>query len=162
MGKTPAERLVGEYFERVRSYVRMRVPERDCEDVVAEVFLRALARHRQVRRNDPGAWLFAVARSQVVQFYRNRVRREKEHVMHQGEPGQRTPLEELEVIEFGELLRRKMSVLSELEREAVALKFTDGLTNARIARMLSVAPNSLGVLLHRALKKLRHAMQEEA
>lgn len=162
MESTLARRLVDGYLERVRGYVRMRVPEKDCEDVVAEVFLRALARRGEMRGDDPGAWLFAIARSRVAQFYRDRVRREKEHAMMRREGEGRTPLEELEAAEFSELLRRKMRVLSELEREAVALKFTDGLTNSEIARMLSVEPGNLGVLLHRSLRKLRRAMQEEA
>jgi DNA-directed RNA polymerase specialized sigma24 family protein len=59
------ESLVGEFYGRVQGYVRMRVPERDCEDVVGEIFLRALERRDEVR-GDVLSWLFAVARSRVA------------------------------------------------------------------------------------------------
>ena len=75
---------------------------------------------------------------------------------------QSTPLEEVERKEFLSLLRRKMVVLSETERDVIALKFTEGLGNGEIAALLGVTANRLGVMLHRALGRLRAAMQEEA
>jgi DNA-directed RNA polymerase specialized sigma24 family protein len=43
----------------------------------------------------------------------------------------------------------------------IAFKFTDGLSNTEIAQVLGITPNHLGVVLHRALQKLRSAMLEE-
>jgi RNA polymerase sigma factor (sigma-70 family) len=70
------------------------------------------------------------------------------------------PLENLEQAEFRELLRRKLELLPELERDVIALKFTDGLSNAEIAKVLDITPNHLGVVLFRALQKLRGSMAE--
>jgi RNA polymerase sigma-70 factor (ECF subfamily) len=71
------------------------------------------------------------------------------------------PLEALEQDEFRRLLQSKMSLLSEIERDVIALKFSDGLNNTEIAAMLNITPNHLGVVLHRALQRLRDAMTEE-
>ena len=191
-----AERLIGEPFDSLRSlkalseveghfgcisgYVRMRVPEADCEDVVAEIFLRAVERRGEVRR-DPAAWLFALARSQVAQYYRERRRnvarpeeRRESAAFRQAQGPERgrraegaagrglSPLERLEHAEFRALLLGKLELLPELEREVIACKFTDGLSNIQIAGRLGITPNHLGVMLHRALGRLRQAMIEEA
>ena len=74
---------------------------------------------------------------------------------------EQAPLEKLEAAEFRERLHRKLELLPELERDAIAFKFTDGLSNTEIAKVLGLTPNHLGVVLHRALQKLRSAMLEE-
>lgn len=80
----------------------------------------------------------------------------------QSKPGSSiTPLEELERAEFMELLHRKMQELTEPERDVIAFKFTDGLANSDIAALVGVTPGHLGVLLHRALGKLRGLMLKE-
>jgi len=166
VSRASGEFFVREYYDRVRGYVRLRVPDSDCEDVVAEVFLRAIERKGQLRSDDPGPWLFRIARSRVAEYHRDRAAREaREKRMTREAPDRReqaTPLEELERAEFRELFRRKMVVLSESERDLIALKFTDGLTNGRIAETLGVTAGHLGVMLHRALSRLRREMMEEA
>jgi len=164
-----AQRLVEEFHDRIAGYVRMRVPAGDCDDVVAEIFLRAVERLGQMRGEALG-WLFAVARSRVAQYYRER--KAGMTAVSQSAPeaaAERTAdigglgaLERLEREEFCALLRRTvMQILSDEERDAIALKFTDGLTNIQIAGILGVTPGALGVMLHRALGRLRRAMLEE-
>jgi RNA polymerase sigma factor (sigma-70 family) len=70
-------------------------------------------------------------------------------------------LDRLERAEFRALLRRQMESLSEVERDLIALKFTDGLSNVQVAEMLGLSPNRMGVMLHRALGRLREAMRKE-
>jgi len=57
---------VEEHYDQVRCYVRMRVPARDCDDVVSDVFLRAIERGAQRRSRDAGPWLFSIAPTTTV------------------------------------------------------------------------------------------------
>lgn len=167
---TFGERLIGDYFERVRCFARLRVRAQDCEDVVSDIFLRAIERQDQLR-GDVGAWLFAIARSRIADHYRKRdlVMRTQsslstpEGVNDAPAPPRQAPvpLEKMEQAEFQERLRTKIDLLPELERDVIAFKFTDGLSNTEIAQVLGITPNHLGVVLHRALQKLRSAMLEE-
>lgn len=163
--ETFGEGLVAEFFDRIQSYVRLRVPAQDCEDVAADIFLRAIERQEQLR-GDAGAWLFAIARSRVAEHYREKDALMRTDLSTSSVDGADPPalagppLESLEQAEFREMLQRKMQVLSGLERDVIAFKFTDGLTNTEIAQVLDMAPNHLGVVLHRALQKLRRAMLE--
>ena len=43
-GALDGEQLVGEFYDRVSGYVRMRVPGKDCEDVIGDIFLKAIER----------------------------------------------------------------------------------------------------------------------
>jgi RNA polymerase sigma-70 factor (ECF subfamily) len=45
--------------------------------------------------------------------------------------------------------------LSERERDLIALKFTSGLTNRRIAAMTNLSESNVGVILYRTMQKLK-------
>jgi RNA polymerase sigma-70 factor (ECF subfamily) len=167
---TFGERLIDKYYDRIQCYVRMRVKPQDCEDVVGDIFLRAIERQADLR-GDAGAWLFSIARSQVAEHYRKRGSVMRTESTSSGssaldeQPADSkqapAPLDTLEQSEFRDRLQQKMELLPELERDVIAFKFTDGLSNIEIANELGITPNHLGVVLHRALQKLRSAMLEE-
>jgi RNA polymerase sigma-70 factor (ECF subfamily) len=66
--------LYDHYFPRVQAYVRYRVasPE-NAQDVIADVFLRAIDRLGQFQWRAAGsfaAWLFRIAHNRVIGYYR--------------------------------------------------------------------------------------------
>jgi RNA polymerase sigma-70 factor (ECF subfamily) len=155
------------YYDRIYGYVAFRVPVQDCGDVVGDIFLRAIEKRGQRRaQGDECAWLFAVARSRIAEYYR-----EKGKTMRTASAAASSarlqkndslePLKQLENQEFRERLACALQILTELERDVIALKFSEGLTNTQIAKLLDVTPNNLGVLLHRALGRLREVMLNE-
>jgi RNA polymerase sigma-70 factor, ECF subfamily len=61
-----------------------------------------------------------------------------------------------------EVVRAAMTRLDGKERDLIALKFSGGLSNAEIARVLGMSETNAGTRLHRALTKLRKACHEES
>jgi RNA polymerase sigma-70 factor (ECF subfamily) len=59
-----------------------------------------------------------------------------------------------------ELVRAAMAGLAGHERDLLSLKFSGGLSNAEIARVLGVSETNAGTRLHRALTKLRKACDD--
>jgi RNA polymerase sigma factor (sigma-70 family) len=59
-----------------------------------------------------------------------------------------------------ETVRAALSALDGRERDLLALKFSGGLSNAEIARVLGVSETAAGTRLHRTLTKLRKACDE--
>jgi RNA polymerase sigma-70 factor, ECF subfamily len=55
-----------------------------------------------------------------------------------------------------------MTTLDGKERDLIALKFSGGLSNAEIARVLGMSETNAGTRLHRALTKLRKACDEQS
>jgi RNA polymerase sigma-70 factor (ECF subfamily) len=53
-----------------------------------------------------------------------------------------------------------LAALPQREQEVVALKFASGLTNRRIAEIVGLKPGHVGVILYRAIRKLRDHLIE--
>ena len=56
-------------------------------------------------------------------------------------------------------MRAALATLEPRERELIALKFHAGLANAEIAAVLGVGVSNAGTQLHRAMTKLREAVE---
>ena len=59
-----------------------------------------------------------------------------------------------------EAVREAMAGLAGHERDLLSLKFSGGLSNAEIGRVLGVSETNAGTRLHRALTKLRKACDD--
>jgi RNA polymerase sigma-70 factor, ECF subfamily len=67
------EALYASYNAAVRTYVRRRVDSQDADDVVADVFVTAWRRLRDVPE-DPLPWLLGVARRVIANRWRGATR----------------------------------------------------------------------------------------
>jgi len=69
----------------------------------------------------------------------------------------RTHFEQAERAFDRDEVRRALAALDPRDRDLVALKFAGGLSNAELARVLSISESNVGTRLHRSLEKLRKA-----
>jgi len=148
------------YFPRVYNYVRYRVRDAETtDDLTAQVFERALVSIDSYRpERDPfAAWLFAIARNAVNDHLRaKRRRRWLSLEVLRGWAGAEPQPEEVAVrSETRAELLAAVARLSDRERDLIALKFAAGLTNRRIAALTSLSESNVGVILYRAIRKLR-------
>jgi len=132
-----------------------------AEDVTAMAFERAYRRRRTFdrHRGDERGWLFGIARNAALDELRRR-RRLAALVV---DPEDVSADEVAETDAEDTVLRRAMvrtalQSLSARERELIALKFHAGLGNAELASVLGVSESNAGTLLHRAVQKLRSAV----
>ncbi|UCC61888.1 MAG: sigma-70 family RNA polymerase sigma factor [Anaerolineae bacterium] len=151
--------LYDHYFPRVYNYIRFRVPDAAvADDLTATVFTRALDRLHTYRpdRAPFGAWLFRIAHNAVADHYRVRHRRPTVSLDAAATlPAAFTPEVEVQRREEAAVMLAALAALSQREREIVALKFSAGLTNRRIAEIVGLKPGHVGVILYRAIRKLR-------
>ena len=148
------------YFPRVYNYVRYRVGDAvAADDITALVFERVLVgidRYRPERAPFAG-WLFAIARNAVTDHLRAQRQRRwlsldvlRDQACDEPLPEQITIHAETRAEILAALAR-----LSDRERDLIALKFTAGLTNRRIAELTGLRANNVGVILYRAVRRLR-------
>jgi RNA polymerase sigma-70 factor (ECF subfamily) len=154
-----------EYFPRVYNYARYRCGDPACaDDLTAQVFERALTRLDDF---DPqiapfGAWLFAIARNLV----NNYLRAESRSVWLPIDACERRPdvaagpEERIIRAESQAALLQALARLSERERDLLSLKFAAGLTNRRIAEIVGLSETNVGVIVYRALHRLRVLLDE--
>jgi len=157
-------RLYDEYYLRVVSYIHYRCGDAHItEDLTAQTFERALDRLDQYRaeRAPFGAWLFAIARNLVNDHLQSRHRTAclpLESV--QAQPGNDpTPEERMIESELQSSLLRAFEALSERERDILSLKFGARFTNRRIAAITGLSDANIGVIVYRAVHKLRARLE---
>jgi RNA polymerase sigma-70 factor, ECF subfamily len=162
---TEAESFAALYertFPRVYAYVMSLLRDRSAaEDVTAQTFERAYRKRGsyRARRGTLEAWVFGIARNAALDELRRRGRRaglENEPV----DEAAPTAEDHAELALRRETVRAAMSALDGHERDLLSLKFSGGLSNAEIARVLGVSETNAGTRLHRAMTKLRKACDD--
>jgi RNA polymerase sigma-70 factor (ECF subfamily) len=129
-----------------------------AEDVTAQAFERAYRKRSRydARRGTPRAWLFGIARNAALDELRRRKRAANAEIpVPATETG---PDEAAELAAQREAVRAALHRLPSRDRELIALKYHADLSNAEIAAVLGVSASNAGTLLHRAMTKLREAV----
>jgi RNA polymerase sigma-70 factor, ECF subfamily len=149
-------------FVPVWRFVRARIPQHaGAEDVTSEVFTRAARAwdRYDARRGSVGAWLLGIARHAVADWWRQRGPEVvSERVESAPDPLVSSELEPeaavLAAEERGEL-RSHLAMLTQKERDAVALRFGGGLRAVEVGSVLGVSETAARMLVYRAVSKLR-------
>ncbi len=146
-------------------YVRFRVATREAaEDVTSEVFMKAL---RSIQRYDPNrasprTWLLRIARNAVTDYLRALRRRGSLHVSLDRVPDlvSDVPSQEERVLKEERIqkLLNGTQTLRKADQEILSLRYGAGLGNSEIAETLGISNNAVAVRLHRALKRLKDAV----
>jgi RNA polymerase sigma-70 factor (ECF subfamily) len=158
------EALYRRSFGRVYGYVATLLRDRAAaEEVTAQAFERAFRKRRTFRasRGTQEAWLFGIARNAAL----DELRRRKRRAALEAEPADvdtAGPGEQAEDALRREVVRAAMARLEPRERELVALKFSGGLSNEEIARVVGISASNVGTRLHRTIEKLRKECDEDA
>jgi RNA polymerase sigma-70 factor (ECF subfamily) len=160
--------LYATYLPKVYNYVSYRIGDQaEAEDLTAAIFERALTRVHMYReeRGAFSTWLFAIARNVISNHFRSR-RRQPEMGPLDNLPliAVRGASPEQTVIEAEQLRQAQvcMSRLPDRDQEVLALKFGADLSNQEVAQMMGLTATHVGVLLYRAVRKLRLALEQEA
>jgi RNA polymerase sigma-70 factor, ECF subfamily len=131
------------------------------EDLAAEVWLDVARSLDGFSGSEAGfrAWVFTMARREVIDHRRKRVRRRTsltDQIAEMPAPGQ-TEDEALAVLAGDEAVRRIVSLLPAEQAEVVLLRVVAGLSVSEVAVIVGRSPAAVSVLAHRALRRLaRH------
>lgn len=157
--------LYRRYVPAVFRYVRARVTTLDdAEDITAVTFMSALqSLDRYEERGLFAAWLFTIARRQIVAHRRSGARGATEPIddaAHRlaaadGEP-------DAAGLEARDALRAAMLRLTPDQREAITLRFYGGLRVLEVAAVLGKDESAVKMILHRGLRKLRDGLDGRA
>jgi RNA polymerase sigma-70 factor, ECF subfamily len=164
--ETSFERAYESEFPHVYGYIRYRVGKGDiADDLTSQAFLKALDR---LSTFDPakaelGAWFLGIARNVVRDHLRSRRRWRWLPLDWLWDRGSPEPSPEQRAIrsEQQQRLLGALSGLSDRERDVLGLKFAGGLTNRAIARLTGLGESHVGVIVYRAIGKLRARLGEE-
>jgi RNA polymerase sigma factor (sigma-70 family) len=151
--------LYDEYFDKVNRYLRYRVHNPwDADDLTTTVFLKALEKFDQYSRTSPFAsWIFRIAHNTFVDF----VRRNRETPMDQEELFQDEaddtwqPEQKLLTNEEILLLRERLDMLTQDQRDVLTLRYFAELKIHQVAEVLGKTESSVKMISYRALQQLK-------
>jgi RNA polymerase sigma-70 factor (ECF subfamily) len=157
--------LYDQYFPRVYNYARYRCGDaHTADDLTAAIFERAFDRLCDFcpQRGSFGAWLFSMARGIVSHHLRAECSNRWLPIddIHEIPDGNPTPEDRLILSEAQNNLLAALAYLSDRDRDLLSLKFGARLTNRRIAEVTGLSDNNVGIILYRALHKLRAVLDE--
>ncbi|MGH2462046.1 MAG: RNA polymerase sigma factor [Candidatus Limnocylindria bacterium] len=153
------DRLYRRYLDRVYSYAFYQLGDHhEAEDVTERTFLSALAAID--RFADDGstfrAWLFRIAHNAIANSHRARRRRRTQPITD----ARHHPAPEADpatLVARADQRREVRSALARIpaeRRQAILLRFVDGLSAREIGAVLDRSEGAARVLLHRALRDL--------
>lgn len=155
------------YFPQIYNYIRYRVEDAaTTDDLTAIVFEKALVGLFRYRPDKApfGAWLFSIARHTVTDHLRGKQRRvwlSLDAVAYRASDRQSPEYIAIENDTHQRLLDA-VQQLDERERDIIALKFGASMTNRRIAEVTGLSESNVGVVVYRAIRKLRGMIGEES
>jgi RNA polymerase sigma-70 factor (ECF subfamily) len=150
--------LVSRYYDACWRFAYHMLGERaDAEDVVQDSFLRAyLAIGRYDERDQFRGWLFRILTNQCRNALTSRGRRTRRFVQDEIalESAPAPPLGLATGVEDAELVRA-LSQLDPLQREALLLKYAEGLEYGEMSAMTGAGESALKMRVKRGSERLR-------
>jgi RNA polymerase sigma-70 factor (ECF subfamily) len=150
--------LYDRYSRMVHGILLARVPLSEVDDLVQDVFLRALPRLHTLRDVTRfGAWLAAITRNRANDYHR--------HAVEEVELPDELPGDGMESTAAGasgdadaRFLLAAIRGLPETYREILLLRLVEGMTGPEIAARTGLKHGSVRVNLHRGMQKLREKL----
>ncbi|MDD3704800.1 MAG: sigma-70 family RNA polymerase sigma factor [Clostridiaceae bacterium] len=156
--------LYNSYFPRVSNYVHYRVDDfHEADDLTSQIFTKLFIKleYYLPEKAPLPVWIFSIARNSVTDYYRSRNRNTYVFLEETAELSDlRFNLDDAVVSrELRQYLHRALASLSEREQEIIALKFWSGCTNRDIAKFIGISESNTGVILFRAMRRLRQILE---
>ncbi len=152
------EALFRDHYPEIVRYLAGRLGSREeAADVAAEVFVVALRRAPLLRwRGKPVlAWLYRVASNMAADHLRRRA-----HEFPAAEPVLEAPFDE-DALAVRDALARAMRTLTPDQQLAVHLRLVEGYPFAEVGRLMGRSTGACQMLLLRAGRELRAALERE-
>jgi RNA polymerase sigma-70 factor, ECF subfamily len=150
-------RLYERYARMVHGILLGRVPTGEVEDLVQDVFIRAMRQVHTLRDvNAFGGWLATVARNRANDYHRRSVDTVEfaEEAPHHAREKQQTN----EPNDDGAAILGVIRGLPEAYRETLILRLVEGMTGPEIAERTGLTAGSVRVNLHRGMQMLREKL----
>lgn len=154
--------LYQRYARVVHGILLCRVPPREVDDLVQEVFLLALRKLDSLRDLSRfGAWLSAITRNRANDYYRKANPVDRATGPDAEEPAQSLTNDHVMEQEAAMTLA-VLCTLPEAYRESLTLRLVEGMTGPEIAERMGLTHGSVRVNLHRGMQMLREKLAEKA
>ena len=154
--------LYDRYARMVHGILLCRVPPREVDDLVQEVFLLALRKLDSLRDIERfGAWLSAITRNRANDYYRKASPVDRATDREPEEQAE-TRTNDHAVEQEAAMTLAVLRTLPETYQEPLMLRLVEGMSGPEIAARLGLTHGSVRVNLHRGMQMLREKLAVKA
>lgn len=151
------------FFQRVYNLVYSKVRNAaDTDEIVNDVFYKVFMKLDQYSGTSSfTAWLFSTANHSFIDYYRSKNKKRQiitedwDEFFMEAAPKFEQPENKLLTKEESQCLLNAVGTLTEREQEIIKLKYWANCSNVEIAEILNLTPSNVGIILFRALDKLK-------
>lgn len=137
---------------RIYEFVYYRVSHKQtAEDLTSDIFFKAF---QNWRPGQADAWIFAIARNRVIDFYRSRRDLVDIESVFDLSSGEDLDLE-IEHRQRLEKIRSQLAFLSPLQRQVIIMRVWDELSYQEISEILGRSEAAVKMTFSRSLRKLK-------
>ena len=159
------ERLFSKYWDPILRYCAWRLADpADAEDAAIRVMTKAFTALPQVASGtgEFRAWLFTIARNEVINTYRLQTRHDNDRIQDEIELIDPAPTPEQHALASDERLRLRLLLmeLPQRSREVVELRLV-GFTDREIATVLGISDGAVRQAQSRAMGSLRELIRAD-
>jgi len=153
-------KIYDQYVDKIYRFIFLKVNSQEvAEDLTSETFLRVWEKFREGEGNsieNPRAFLYRIAHNLVIDYYREKGRRQVVSAEFASIIDPRQNLEEKAMLKSDiNIIRQALANLSEDYQNVIVWHYLDDLSISEIANLLDRTEGATRVLLHRALKAVR-------
>jgi RNA polymerase sigma-70 factor (ECF subfamily) len=151
------------YQNAIFRFCLLKVSNRDvAQDITQETFmrywqtLRASEDEPEKKLSNERAYLYAIARNLVIDWYRRKKDASLDSIMETGMDFEGS-ISARTITDYAstEEILKVLNTLEEGDRELILLRYIEGYGPQEIAKLLNESPNVVSVRIHRAIKKLQ-------
>ena len=156
--------LYEENFDKIYRYIVLRIGNKtEAEDMTQQVFLNALQSISSFKwRGVPfSAWLFRIARNQVVDYLRKKARQATAPLDESLVSSDSNPALAAEHSLDIERMLSATKQLTAAQREVISLRFAGELPIAQVAKVMGKSEGAVKALQHSAIVALRKTLSPE-
>lgn len=158
------EEYYNKHMPEIFGYVYLRIRQNRAltEDMVSEIFLKAVENFEQFdqKKGSFKAWIFQITKNYLIDYFRSSKNKnhssldEMENQLQDDHDTQKTAEQLLEK----DIIKEAMNTLPEDKKELVALRYFAGYSFEEIAQMTNDNTNNVRVKMHRILQDLKRKL----
>lgn len=155
------EQWFSEYSDDIYHYLVYFTGNREVEDLVQDVFVKAMRSFNQYTgQSTPKTWLISIARNTAIDFQRRQKRSRwlPDEILNLFTSRDYIPEKDLELKLEVEELYRGINQLKRSYREVLLLRGINECTIAQTAEILNWSESKVKITTHRAIKALQNVM----
>jgi RNA polymerase sigma-70 factor (ECF subfamily) len=153
--------LYQKYAPMVHGILLARVPRKEVDDLMQEVFLTAFRRIESLREAAAfGGWLAMITRNKANDYYRLHLSGQETETSD-GMLMEYPSTEDASAATAAQEILAIIQTLPEAYRETLVMRLVEGLTGPEIADLSGLTPASVRVNLSRGMKMLREKLTQE-